>query len=461
MLTSFSYAGEWRLPSSPDTLQGTLHFDPADGARLELFGVYRIQDHKLWSPEIILGDTTKGLITLVDCSYRHSSRSGSNIITSIYTPSMILVGEHFENKAAIQFTDVYFEAFNLFEWIDKRSLRYKQEGIEPSGPFSIHYTRPKPIPFTYHEHCKGSIYFTSATTATDSPHQIKTKESCAVHLRYDAYYSYQHILRDVTIFYQFISLCTFEQSYPTFLFFTSPDITSHFQHEAIDKTWNKQLHCHFSNSYYKPRYKVRRSYEHILRYPKMKKIFPKVIANWYRYYQQIEQAFILHLRFFEDKYTMSTAKFMDQARAMEIFHRRTCNNVSMAEELYTSLLERTLHNDGLTKKEKEWLRTKLQYGNEPSLRQRLKELLSKSDHPLLTKFIRDKKSFIEAVVFNRNYYTHFSKRPEEKPLENLPLFILTEKLLLLLTCSIFDLLEIPYELFEESLGSEFVKRVRE
>jgi hypothetical protein len=204
---------------------------------------------------------------------------------------------------------------------------------------------------------------------------------------------------------------------------------------------------------------VRRQHEHLLKYSDIQDRFSEIIAGWHEHYQQIEPAFILLLRFFQDKLTISTEKFMDQARAIETFHRRTGKNRDVAAEEYSALIDKIVSNPLLTTTEMTWVKDKLRYGNEPSLRSRLKDMLKMYSNPVIQMFIPHVQTFVEEVVFNRNHYTHFSNDIGRTPLQGRLLQELADKIMMLLISGIFNLLQIPSTEYESGLRMQFSWRV--
>jgi hypothetical protein len=456
MLKPFSYTGAWHVPGNDRLLRGTLHFDPVVGASLDVFGSF---DHTSMDPrniDIILGETHEGKVTLLHCHQMNARITGGIVNTSYYV-AIIFEGVHFAALPAIRFTKIYFELFNFFEWIDRWRLKYS--ATEDRDRISVHYEREKAIPFTLHEHCNGSIYFFSLSSSQAMPHNITIDERCEVILAFDESRDFEEMLSEMTIFYQFISLCTYEQSYPTAISFTSPDIQSTFQSDGISKTWDNIIRCHFSNTYYKPQFKSRRTDEHILPFANIASNFSNVISGWYTHYKQIEPAFILLLRFFQGKLTMSTEKFMDQARAIETFHRRTANIDKMSADKYDAIVERIKHEFHLSPEEREIIETRLSYGYEPSLRERVKDMLNQFGNPLIDYYVPDQDAFVKDVVKNRNFYTHFVKKKNWEPLKGLALQQVADRIMLVLICAIFKIIGVEYEQYQQGLQRQYSRRL--
>lgn len=88
---------------------------------------------------------------------------------------------------------------------------------------------------------------------------------------------------------------------------------------------------------------------------------------------------------------------------------------------------------------RESLKSKLKYGNEFSLRKRLKEIFSKYQE-ILNEFIENKNAFIEKVVNTRNYQTHHDEDLRKRAAKGEGLYRLTQKLKKLLEiCLLIEL----------------------
>lgn len=119
MVEQFECKGRWKIPGEETWYNGALQFLPESGTTLEIFGTFNSGLLNRETKTIILGETNKGNITLVDNYYkttRHSSES--DVTIGIYRPNFIIVGHHFESFESIQFRKVTFKTFNLFEWFD-------------------------------------------------------------------------------------------------------------------------------------------------------------------------------------------------------------------------------------------------------------------------------------------------------------------------------------------------------
>jgi ApeA N-terminal domain 1 len=85
----------------------------------------------------------------------------------------------------------------------------------------------------------------------------------------------------------------------------------------------------------------------------------------------------------------------------------------------------------------------LNYGNEFSLRKRLKELLDQFWKNLLEDFVSNKSTFVKNIVNTRNYLTHYDEDLKDKAVQGEGLYYLNERLKLFLIILLLDQLGIP------------------
>lgn len=444
MLAKFEHKGKWKVPESNTWLDGTLSFDPDIGAKLEVFGSFNSFPDRS-SKDIILGKTIDGDITLVDVWYSRTTSSPNDIIIAIYQPVIIIIGHHFKTESEICFRQIKSEIFNSFQWFDKSGFENDFENVQDG--YSISYNKIAPIPFMLNDYCSGNVSFSSPVTLKDINNEINLKERAFFCLNYSVKTSYKEILNDLRYILGFITLFTFEQSYPMSITFYDDDYSNKFKNTSVVK----QIQCIYQNSSYNSSFKVRRPHEHLVKYSDIKHDFPEILKNWYYLFNGHKSVFNLMLSGFRRKNFFSVEKFIDVIKAIETFHRNTQNNQRIPENEYNNLVSSILLNSKLqNSSDKEWLKNKLK-GNEPTLKNRLKDLIEDNQNNFIIENISDLKGFYFKVIEARNYYTHYDKSSEVKALKGIDLFKLTSILQGLLYSSIFKELRLKEEHFEKGL----------
>jgi hypothetical protein len=96
---------------------------------------------------------------------------------------------------------------------------------------------------------------------------------------------------------------------------------------------------------------------------------------------------------------------------------------------------------------RESLVSKIKYGNEYSLRKRLKQLIDK--YPVVSTFIHNRKQFVDDVVKTRNYMTHYDEHLKGEAKTSWDLYELLTQLRHLLEVCLLSEIGIPTVKVEE------------
>jgi hypothetical protein len=85
----------------------------------------------------------------------------------------------------------------------------------------------------------------------------------------------------------------------------------------------------------------------------------------------------------------------------------------------------------------EWVKSKLEFGNEPTLHERIEQLITELPESIKKTLLKPThEKFIKDFKRSRNYYTHYSPSLEKKALKGSELFYLKETSKILLICFI-------------------------
>jgi hypothetical protein len=154
------------------------------------------------------------------------------------------------------------------------------------------------------------------------------------------------------------------------------------------------------------------AYEVIMPLPKIKSKLPKIFNAWFSL--ALKERPLRHLfsgRFSESgKYT--TAHFLNYMQALEIYARinfhKPLMNINKFSKVRAALLSAIPGN--ISRVEVGELEGKIKNMNQPSLRQRMKELISALPKGAREPFGFDD-SYIAKLVNTRNFFTHYSLKP--------------------------------------------------
>ena len=161
-------------------------------------------------------------------------------------------------------------------------------------------------------------------------------------------------------------------------------------------------------------------------FKKIRKNAEGVINEWIKAYEQVAPAFDLYFWTQMRTQLYSDVRFLTLAQGLEVYHRRTSDKTQMDEDEFKKLFEHLI--DQCPKERREWLEGKLKYGNEASLRQRLKCLIEPFKEIIGNK--KKQRGLINRVVKARNYLTHYDQSLESEVAgENLEFLCLKMELL--------------------------------
>jgi hypothetical protein len=446
MISKRTFKGKFKTPDTENWYYGTLTYDPDKGAELEIFGTF---NHKFWdqsSRQIIIGQTDEGDITLINNWYRRTRSSKNNIVVGVYRPNIIIDGHIFKEISNINFEEVTFRVFNLFPWISKTGQNRNDIDYYNLGKYSIHYEEIPSIDFKLNNHCTGKISFEAPIDFGAIQNEIKIYEEAYVTFNYSYHKNIADILKDIAAFFNSITLFTNEQSYPTSILFRD----SKFLEEKSKVQQRKYINCIYKNTFYDSKHKVRRSGEFLVEYSEIEGNYSTIINKWFELYEEMDSVMMLMMKYYKNKYEFSSDQFMDIIRAIENFHRIDHKNERISQGKFENLVTTILKQVDLEEEDLEWLTGRLK-GNEPTLKNRLKDLIQESDTDLINEKVGKINSFCWKVTTSRNYYTHYDKNRKEEAAKSSDLLELTRTLRAILISNILKKIDVPVKSYENGL----------
>lgn len=403
MVKEIEYLGKWKLPNSDTWFDGSLIFSPEKGISLLIVPTFSYDVFEESYHEIILGKTTNENehITLVSNYNRGTNR--------IYHSSFLLIGKHFNNIEEIRFQEVKFRLFNFHEWwgIFEESPDFNDE-------------------FSIHENCQGQMNLLNPILQEDNLLKIENDEK--IFFKYKKKIPFKEILNDIGTFQGFLTLMTFEQSYPLSIIFGDDDDST----ENHKVSQNLNIQCIYQNTFYNRKYKIRESNELLLGLQDIQDDIPKLIWNWYKKNQEINPPFVLLLNYFSEKDDFE--KFLSIIKGLESFHKLTIQS-----------------KKNLLKRLKDFFR-KYPNRSEKKLKWGLKDLIRKYPNQFIWEQIPDVGKFCNEIVRLRNYYSHPDLTFIERSVTGEDIFQGTQKLTGLLISCVLTEIGVKIYLIEDRLN---------
>ena len=430
MLTEVEHEGLWHLAQSPEkSLAGKLTFNPSDGATLALIGSFTEEGPA--EPDIILGTTTGGkLVTLYRCLHR-GTRQGSpgNVSASSFYAHVVFIGAHFPNPEEISFHSMSMRFTHLDLWAmhsNLRPFRIDTSNIA-SGVVTISSSTAKKIKLASLRD-RDVFLDVEGGLSVSGVYELETvlRQRSFVKIEHsgeDGFHSY------ADLFHRLGNFITLAIGVPV-------------RPEALYGTLNDRDRTKRVDVYYRqhaaPSSERRPSPNEILFRPSegIDRI-TDLLQEWLNKAGLLEPA---HNSYFSTRYRddlFAEHKFLSLVQGLEIFHSRTRDNYVLPCAEHRKRMSAILGSvDG---EHRDWLNSKLEFSNQPSLRQRLKQLLLDCSSAA-SDLVDDQKAFVHTIVSTRNYLTHYNPKLAEHAAVGEQLYHISEKLMLLLEmCFLLDI----------------------
>jgi hypothetical protein len=431
--------GQWWLPNEPENkVTGTVTFSNRDGISLKFVGAFfgPSIDHNYVSFPVVLGLTDKGKVTLQGCSFFGGWSSYLDHIDSDGSPKYltlpqqygraqaIYIGVHFTDPDQIKFTKMSIDYSHLAVWLGLFVMPSFNEVEDQSGTIE-QYT----LAFNYPRVTAITDRVTISFLAGLDKYQpiVSMSAEVAAGLKIEEWLS--QIIQPIQ------NLISLGLGRPVFLLqlsgYSEQDIDAQ---SLIHERKIPHIKIMLQTSYYETEQIVSEisNADIIFSLHSIKDNFSEVLQRWFTITSELDSVYDL---FFSNRYSYRISlkqSFLNQAQAVESYHRRRFNNQVLSEEEHTKRLETILAN--VPEDCKTWLKGKLTYSNEPNLRQRLKELVRKlsNETSFLFSTAKNRDKFINKVVDTRNYFTHYDYSLQDRAAKGSELYAMVRILNLIL-----------------------------
>lgn len=445
----FEYNGKWFLPSNPgEKITGKLTIDSNSAAILHLIGRFSILESDFQSTPIILGKATNGaFITLYKCTGIFYREGFNDTYETDWSVSVIIKGAHFESAADLLFNKASIELVHLDEWLSAtgfHGFNFDRTKCE----FEIRYKLPKRIDYNYHDKFLFGFDFSMTSPKYESTLDFKQTAHFFLFNGQQPLHI-DKILDYITNFRDFLAFATFQ---PTqiqgFVAQSEQVVTNIFGKQSMIP-----IKVFFVN--HTPLLPTKQPFRFLFTHQDMHE---GALLAWFENITKLRPVIDLLLDYISSQNPFTEQKFINIIQAVETFHRRKRGGTELPEADHQKRCEAIIN--AVSEEYRGFIKEKLKYSNESSLRKRLKELIKEFDCATLQKVIPDFRSFITKVVENRNYYTHYGEDKESIAADRGELFRLTEKLKVILTFSCLSELGFQKQESEKFLGEHLYRFCR-
>lgn len=434
-MIKFEYKGIWWLPDKPEKqVSGTLRFSPHEGAILDLIGSFEdINDFRqILNPDIILGVSSDGKnITLYKCFEITSKVSIPGLQTSSIIASVVFVGVHFKKTEDMKFESLSIHYSHLDEWANISGFKmrdfYRSSEKKDKKTWLIKYELPEPVEAKVNDDLKISLVIRAfLPTLSLVQKEAYIKQKTFVKIEPSKAKPLEEYWNIMSLFQDFLSLGVLEAVYPL-------SIRGITEANKITLGEGKIYHPPISIFYKLPDIsrmsKTLMPVEMLFTFKDISESFEVFIRNWFEKAEILKPVYDLYFGTLYNPHMYLQHKFLSLVQAIESYHRRNMKNYELSEDEYRKRITEILNM--VSSNDRRWLKWKLKYANEPSLKQRLEDIL-KTHSEVLDGIIDDKSSFIDKTADTRHYLTHYDSKLKERSAYGEELYRLTLKLKVLL-----------------------------
>ena len=413
--------GHFWLPSAPERrIPGTLSI--IDGGHIQLEASGRFNEY---SPSIerIVGEIEKeGFVTLDDCYYKKEGtvRVIGGPSKSFIHVTRAFIGVHYDEGERPVFNALTFSVEGIDEWVGISGINVDR--IEQRTA-TVSYQPQKNIPLYLGNGMKLLITFHWSLPGFPTVKEARISQKTYLQLVSDD----ERELNDfISVVYKITNFLCFAMDQTVSLdsmWATSNELR---QDTGEGKTKPIRIDVYCSSwPYSKDEPKINRG--RLFEFREIQTEAATIITNWIEAYETIAPALNLYFLAKMGMQTYLEERFMALVQGLEAFHRRTCDEKRMDKSQFDELVKNLI--DKCPVEHEEWLATKLVYGNELSLRKRLKRIVKPFKDIIGNKTKRN--NLINRILNTRNYLTHYDLSLESEAVKGEELGALCLKMELL------------------------------
>jgi hypothetical protein len=406
----FVLNGKWWTPKAPDRCtKGEMTFDPFKGAILNLGGTLGESETCPMPLEIVLGKTDDDReITLIGSSgiwlthpYRIADNGEQDDVPacSSLCANVLIIGKHYHSSKEIDFEGFTIDLSHLSDWagLNGRSSSNRSHAGCTASEHDIGQFGRMFIETEGNGSCHLTIAFerrTSLDKGIEMIGELRNLMSLLMH-RPIQLVRVQGIVQNGSN--EIGPAMKVDVLYPTFA-----------RDRTVDPLNQEDMLLPLSG---------------------IRTEIGVVVAKWYSFNETMAQVLDLYFAASQSAELFPETRFIMYNQAIEAYHRLRYRNFEVEPEEHKKRLEAILSS--IPEEYREWMRDGLEYSNEPSHGQRLREIYREFEE-IMDEFVDDRKLFIFRIIRTRNHLTHLEGSGDEKVFIGNDLVLATTRLRLLL-----------------------------
>lgn len=420
------------MPEEPERqVPGTLTFDKDAGIRLQLHGGF--DRHKMiggmigtagpvW-PTLILGRTENGSDMTLYQTYPVRFSGSYSEFRALY----LLAGAHLRSESELAFSSMRINFTHLEEWLGYAP--FKSWSIYSDVPIKPHAGDLEGIRAEVPAIDSVLEFYSALDEGGDEFRSYYAEQRMFISIQSHKRRSFGWYTEVVEDFRELLTLFTWQPIYPNAIeavVHRGPDVKRLERVWVVADPW-LQVHTH-------TRYPFDHSHIPVpLRLIQAK--LSDVLQRWFADREHLRPVRDLFFQTMYSEYMYPQSEFLGLMQALETYHSRTRDGKYLPDEEYKPLRDAIMVvvKNTVRGKLRQRLLSSIKFGNQYTLRTRVEEILDGLSAPLRD-HVTDRPSgaFIDMLVENRNYLTHYGKPPKDGPLDPAGLRTVSEHLRLLL-----------------------------
>jgi hypothetical protein len=432
----FEMRGVFWLPETKEQhVSGTLHFSPNDGVELRLieqFGDF------LRSPPVVHGIVEDAECTLFACTARRLKSSALKLAE--FRADVAIIGALVSSVEEAVFSNARVRFDCLDDWVGFAAFSVPDADFLRGGsPSRFDICEQAKVPTTV-DSLGCTISLVGDQHGAYSRQHINWEHHSFLDIACLKLSSVHDLRRTVSELRHLISLLTWQRVRLAYLCFASQKQPAGY--DSGGNPWcgvfgvgEAQTQAYHASQWMLTEFSDVRTY------------FPAILRGWFAGDGRLRDARGLLTELIESEGKFLEFEFLALVQIAEALHRIRNPRRYMSEADYESV-KSALNSAiplGLGEDHRQSLKSKIKYGNELTLRMRLKELCLELPDKLRSLFVSDPASFTSTVVDGRNYLTHRDEELASRELKPEQLRRTCQVLKLLLTIHFFHDLGIPFD----------------
>ncbi len=368
--------------------------------------------------------------------------------TTMYTAEFLFVGLHFEDELFTFFSAIV-NFTNLEEWINIIPFDYEHVIVEKKiCDMTAKYS--KPINFECNVPCidaKISSDF-SFTQSYDKHRYLRWEHLTFLKISPKKNKGYKWFLKNIFILRELLTLFIGNPIFERiiYLFIETKNSSGEIKKEPI------QL---FFTEYHDTTSKKVNTNNIIFNLPSIYDNLATILNKWYTLYDSFESVLNLLFGNIFNKNIYLEYSFLTLMQALEAYHRSLGNGHYIDQDDYDTSCE-SIKNaipTDLPDDLKQSLKSRLKYGNEYSLRKRIKNLFESLNQETKDKILPKANIIRDKMVDTRNFFTHYDSAMKNKIISGTDLVYTNQLLMILLSLFLFKEIGLSEEVILTNLSN--------